>query len=246
MEQKKIEYPLGKGRYERPEIAMCKEKGYEINDPRDAIKIFEQKIAEFTGAKYAVAVDNLTDGLFLCLKMQNVSLYGEIESLCNFYEVSIPNRTYCSVPMTIINAKHNLKFEDLQWKGMYQLKPFPIWDCAVSFKRDMYKEGQLMVLSFQHKKRLCIGKGGMILTDNEDYYKWLVAARYEGRNLDVNQWDDEYSMIGWNMYMSPDDAARGILIFDDLLENNTNWDDWAGSENYPDLSTKKIFQRYVA
>jgi dTDP-4-amino-4,6-dideoxygalactose transaminase len=236
MEQKKIEYPLGKGRYERPEIEMCKAKGYEINDPRDAIKIFEQKIAEFTGAKYAVAVDNLTDGLFLSLKLLNEQLRPVI----------IPNRTYCSVPMTIKHAGNKLFFEDLQWKGMYQLQPFPIWDCAVSFKKDMYKEGQLMVLSFQHKKRLCIGKGGMILTDNEEYYKWLVAARYEGRNLDVNQWDDEYSMIGWNMYMSPDDAARGILIFDDLIENNTNWEDWAGSENYPDLSTKKIFQRYVA
>lgn len=240
MEQKKIKYPLGKGRYERPEIEMCKAKGYEINDPRDAIKIFEQKIAEFTGAKYAVAVDNLTDGLFLCLQM--LIEYG-VE---RHSTVTIPKRTYCSVPMTILNAEYELKFEPIEWKGIYQLKPFPIWDCAVSFKKDMYKEGQLMVLSFQHKKRLCIGKGGMVLTDDEDEYNWLVAARYEGRNLDVNQWDDEYSMIGWNMYMSPDDAARGILIFDDLIENNTNWEDWAGSENYPDLSTKKIFQKYVA
>jgi len=236
MEQKKIEYPLGQGRYERPEIQMCKDKGYDIKDPRDAISIFEKKIAEFTGAKYAVAVDNLTDGLFLCLGVLNKLLDPII----------IPNRTYCSVPMTILNAGYGLQLKDIAWSGMYQLTPMPIWDCAVSFKKDMYKEGQLMVLSFQHKKRLCIGKGGMILTDHEGYYKWLIAARYEGRNLDVNQWDDEYSMIGWNMYMSPDDAARGILIFDDLIENNTKWEDWAGSENYPDLSTKKIFQKYAS
>ena len=42
--------------------------GYKINTPWDAVDLFEKKVAEYAGSKYAVAIDNCTDALFLCLK----------------------------------------------------------------------------------------------------------------------------------------------------------------------------------
>ena len=43
---------------------LLKEQGYIVNDPWDILDIFEKKIAEFAGSKYAVGVDNCTDGMF--------------------------------------------------------------------------------------------------------------------------------------------------------------------------------------
>ena len=39
-----------------------------IEDAWDAVDLFERTIAEYTGSKYAVTIDNCTDALFLCLK----------------------------------------------------------------------------------------------------------------------------------------------------------------------------------
>ena len=39
-----------------------------IKDAWDAVDLFERAMAEYTGSKYAVAIDNCTDALFLCLK----------------------------------------------------------------------------------------------------------------------------------------------------------------------------------
>jgi len=214
---------------------MLRKKGFSIKDPRDVVEIFERTIADFCGSEYAVAVDNLTDGIFLCLKY--ISKLHD-NPLVND-TIQIPKHTYCSVPMACINAGYKIEFIDNEWEGMYRLKPFSIYDAATRFRKDMFPVmgNSLVVLSFQHKKRLCIGKGGMILTNSKLIYDWLKKASFEGRDLSVNQWDDEYSMIGWNMYMTPDDAARGLLIFQELKKIN-EWDDWASWENYPPIVRK--------
>jgi hypothetical protein len=141
--------------------------------------------------------------------------------------------------MAVHHAGCVVKFEDQNWQGVYQLKPYPIYDGAVRFTEGMYIPGALQCISFQIKKRLPIGKGGMIFTDDREAYEWLKLARFEGRNLEVDQWSDEYAFDGWNMYMTPEDAARGILIFDKLPKNN---EDTANQDNYPDLSQKKLFK----
>ena len=67
-------------------------------------------------------------------------------------------------------------------------------------------------------------------------------ASFEGRDLTVDQWSDNYTVKGWNMYMTPDDAARGILIFDALMEQSEVWDDTQDSTTYEDLRKQKIFK----
>ena len=90
-------------------------------------------------------------------------------------------RTYLSVPQSIIQAGGKVKFDDLKWKGIYQLKPYPIYDAAKRLTSNMYKEGTLMCLSFGIKKPLKLGKGGMILTDNKHAYRFLKKMRWSGR-----------------------------------------------------------------
>jgi len=62
-------WPSGKlpPHFQRPELAQVKKLGYDWQDPRDIVEIFEKKVAAFAGAKYGVSVDCCTNGLFLCL-----------------------------------------------------------------------------------------------------------------------------------------------------------------------------------
>jgi len=231
----KIKYnswPLGKlpKKWHRPELERIKEMGYEWQDPRDVIHIFEKKVAHFAGSKYAVAVDCCSNGIFLCLKY--VHACGKI---------TIPSKTYISVPMQIIHANCEVEFENIEWSGIYQLKPHNIWDGAVRWTKDMYMgKNALQVVSFQLKKRVPIGKGGIILTDSEKAYNWFKKASYDGRDLNKSYMEDDFEILGWHMYMTPEDAARGILLMDDVPKVNKDSGCWS---NYSDLSAKKIFNK---
>jgi len=226
--------------WQRPELKQVMDR-YALSDPRDVIKLFERKVADYAGSKYAVAVDSCTNALFLCLRYFYNSEDGDVFRI----EVTIPPHTYISVPQTIKNAGYKLYFHNIQdgykfkWDGFYRLDPYPIYDMAVRFTKNMYIPNTFCCLSFQIKKRLPIGKGGMILTDSLEAYNWLRKARYEGRDTDKPYDEDMIEFTGWNMYMTPEDAARGIMIFDELPEYNEDICDWS---NYHDLRKQKVFQ----
>ena len=235
---KYLPWPYGKlGSKERSELTELKEAGYDFSDPIDIIDIFEKKVAKFAGSKYAIAVNSASSGIFMCLKhYQNT--YGNQKDFPT--TITVPSRTYISVPMTVVNAGFKVKFEDIKWKGIYDLEPFNLVDGATRWTKDMYVgDGALQVVSFQIKKRVPIGAGGMILTDNKKEYEWLKLASHDGRNMNVHYGDDEFAVIGWHMNMIPEDAARGILLMDSLPEVN---EDVYGWENYYDISKRKVFE----
>lgn len=133
---------------------------------------FERRVAEYAGAKHAVAVDCCTSAIFLSLQ------YRKLQGWAN--DVTLPARTYVSVPMACLHAGFRIKFDDYHWLGKYELAPFDIWDGAKRFRRGMY-EGGLHCLSFHVKKIIDIGRGGMVLTDDKHAADWLRKARYDGR-----------------------------------------------------------------
>ena len=235
---KYLPWPYGKlGRKERSELNELKEAGYDFSDPIDIIDIFEKKVAKFAGSKYGVAVNSSSSGIFLCLKYYQ-AMYGNQKDFPT--TITVPSRTYISVPMTVINAGFKVKFEDIKWKGIYDLEPFNLVDGATRWTKNMYVgDGALQVVSFQIKKRVPIGAGGMILTDNKKEYEWLKLASHDGRNMNVHYGDDEFAVMGWHMNMIPEDAARGILLMDSLPEVN---EDVYGWENYYDISKRKVFK----
>ena len=230
MNKKYEAWPLGRLRkeWQRSELEDVKAIGYEWDDPRDVVDAFEEQVAKLTGSKYAVAVDCCSHGLFLAMK------YLGCEG-----EITIPKRTWVSVPMQIKHAGCKPVFEDTEWSGAYQLKPHPIWDAAVRFTRDMYIPDTLMVLSFQIKKILPIGRGGMILTDSKEAYDWFRKARIDGRNTTATYDADNVDMIGWHFYMTPEDAARGLIILNDLPDVNP---DSCSHKNYIDVSEFEVFK----
>tara|TARA_X000001036_G_C20466532_1_gene719697 strand:- start:53 stop:691 length:639 start_codon:yes stop_codon:yes gene_type:complete len=203
------------------------------HNPYRIVQMFEEEMAIYTGATYAVAVSSCTDALLMCCAYEKVK--GK--------EVTIPKRTYISVPQSIVHAGGIPVFEDRPWKGVYRLEPFPIYDSAKRLTSNMYIPGNHMCLSFHLKKPLCIGKGGMIITDSKDAYDWFIKARYEGRSFDndMSYQEDEIDIMGWNMYMSPEQAARGLWL---LQHYPVHAEDQIEDPDYRDITTFPLFKNY--
>jgi dTDP-4-amino-4,6-dideoxygalactose transaminase len=234
-------WPLGKlpKEFQRPEPELIRELGYEWDDPRDIVDIFERKVAKWAGSEYAIATDCCSNAIFLCLQYYKTFHWWEDDFVP---QVKIPKRTYISVPMQIIHAGFKVVFDDREWSGIYRLEPTNIWDAAVRWTKDMYIPNSLMCLSFQIKKKVPIGRGGMILTDNKLAHTWLKLASYDGRDLTTPYTEkDHFKMIGWHTYMTPEDAARGIILMDQIPEINP---DWGGDINY--IDTSKIIKKLTS
>lgn len=211
-------------------------KEYSINDPWDWVDVFENTVKQYTGSKHAIACDSNSNAIRLLLH------YLDITNC----DIEIPKRTYVSVPNQIILSGNRPKFVDTHWDGMYELGDTNIVDAATAFHQEMYKEFEdsYMVLSFHTKKIVNIGKGGMILTNDDKFEKWARPMIYDGRNKRNLYKDDEFSCIGWHMYMTPEDAYRGMMILQServQLQNKTVGGSWA----YKDLSKEKIYKKYV-
>jgi dTDP-4-amino-4,6-dideoxygalactose transaminase len=196
---------------------------------------FEKALADYTGAPFVVAVDNQSNALFLALMYEGVQ--GK--------EITIPSRTYPSVPCEIIHAGGKVKFKPgkgTTLKGAYQLEPTKVWDSALSFTHGMYKPGTFMCISFTGPyKHFKLSKGGAILTDNLTAYEWFKRARFSGRR-ECSYHEDTFDMLGWNFYMMPELAARGLLLINQFYEGNGNPKKNEDLElPYPDLSKYKVY-----
>lgn len=204
-------------------------------NPYLVVEEFEKRIAEWCGSKYAVAVESGTAAIFLSL------MWKSKDKLWRGLPIIIPSRTYPSVPCSIIHAGFKVQFEDCKWNGEYELEPLDIWDAALRFKKGMY-HGGMQCLSFHIKKNLPIGRGGMILLDDEEVYEWLKRARFDGRNP-IPLSEDSFTMLGWNMYLEPADAARGIQLFEVLRQKHPDGveDLVMEEQGYPDLSKYEIY-----
>jgi len=197
---------------------------------------FESLLCKYTGSPFAVAVDNQSNALFLSLKYEGID--GK--------EITIPARTYPSVPCEIIHAGGKVKFHKVTGetlKGAYHLKGSRTWDSALRFTSDMYIPNSFMCVSFTGPyKHLKLSKGGAILTDDYQAYLWFKRARCSGRR-ECSYHNDNLDMLGWNFYMMPELAARGCLLMAQFYDSYGMPKENEDLEiKYPDLSKFKVYQ----
>lgn len=214
----------------RPALIVATEHYGRKADPWDIVSLFEEKIASFCGSKYAVALDSCTNALYLNLK------YHRLENM----EINIPKQTYLSVPQIILHSNNLPTFRNEQWSGIYQLGETSIFDAAGRLKPNMYIKNSFMCLSFHLRKCLPIGKGGIVLMDSFEAYQWMQLAVYEGRDRRIPHDSIEDIVInGWNMYMTPEEAAYGIDLFEEYVKDAKELDypDSTYSSKYVDVST---------
>ena len=208
---------------------------YDITDE------FEKQLGDYTGAPYVITVDNQSNGLFLALYYEHY-----VNKSIPTDEITIPSRTYPSVPCEIIHAGLKVKFKPVKGKtltGAYPLEPTNVWDSALSFTSEMYKPGTHMCISFTGPyKHFKLSKGGAILTDSHEAYLWFKRARYSGRR-ECSYHDDNFDMLGWNFYMMPELAARGLLLMNQFYNGTTPKQNEDLEMPYPDLSKFEVYTK---
>jgi len=196
---------------------------------------FEKALSDYTGAKYVACVDNQSNAIFLSLMYENIK----------DKEISIPSRTYPSVPCEIIRAGGFVKFipsEKETLKGAYQLSPTRTIDSALRFTSNMYIPNTFMCVSFTGPyKHLKLSKGGAILLDDLNAYQWFKRYRNSGRR-ECSYHEDNFDMLGINCYMMPEIAARGLLLIQQFYDIKGNPKINEDLElPYPDLSKFPIY-----
>jgi dTDP-4-amino-4,6-dideoxygalactose transaminase len=213
-----------------------------VKNVHNITKDFEEELQKYTGAPHAIALDNMSNALFLALyyeKNVKKSLEGNT--------ITIPSRTYPSVPCEIIHAGLKVEFDPVKEntiKGAYQLKGSNVWDSALRFTGDMYIPSTHMCLSFTGPyKTLKLSKGGAIITDDYSAMLWFKRARFSGRR-ECSYHDDHFDMIGWNFYMMPELAARGLLMMSQFYNLDGTKKQIEDLElPYPDLSKYEIYKQ---
>jgi len=187
---------------------------------------FEKEIADFFGSPYAVAVDCCTHSLELCLR------YSGAKS------ISVPKRTYISVPFLAEKLGIELKWRDEDWHNYYYVTE-DIIDAAILWEENSYIPGTFMCISFQFRKHLSLGRGGVILLDNEDAALELKKMSYDGRTPTPLWRDQDISSMGYHYYMTPETAEMGLKKLPEAKKNKPK--QWVVSD-YPDLTQMKVFK----
>jgi len=191
------------------------------------VREFENKIADFFGAPYAVAVDCCTHGLELCLRYLNIKHY------------TVPKRTYISVPFLAKKLNISFDWKDEDWEDYYYLGDTKIIDAAVLWRQNSYIPDTYMCISFQHKKHLSLGKGGIILTNSKKDVIMLKKMSYDGRNPDTPWRKQNIDMVGYHYYMTPETALLGLQKLPDAIKNKPK--KWKVTD-WPDLTKMEIFK----
>jgi len=187
---------------------------------------FENKIAEFFGAPYAVAVDCCTHGVELCLRYTKAT------------KIEVPKRTYISIPFLANKLQIELEWKNEKWVDYYYLTDKVI-DAAVLWKQNSYIPGTYMSLSFQYQKHLSLGRGGIILLDNEKDAIELKKMSYDGRLPNIPWREQNISSFGYHYYMTPETAQLGLdKLSQAKITTPRQWkvNDW------PDLTQMEIFK----
>ena len=188
---------------------------------------FEKEVAKFFGAPYAVAVDCCTHGLELCLRYKSIK------------NITVPKNTYLSVPMLAEKLDLGITWVDQKWQDYYYLTE-DIIDAAVHWSPNSYIPNTYMCISFQYRKHLSLGRGGVILLDKKEDYDILKKMSYDGRSPDASWTAQNIKLIGYHYYMTPETAELGLKKLPSAITTEPKkwvYTDWV------DLTTLDVFKK---
>lgn len=197
-------------------------------EPFATVKKFEEKIAEFYGAPYAVSTDCCTHAIELSLRYTGIQ------------KVTCPSRTYVGIPMTLQKLNLEWHWIDLEWEDYYYIGNTHIIDAAVYWQSNGYIPGTFMCLSFQYQKHLNLIRGGAILLDDKDAYQTLKKMSYDGREPDTLWKEQDIDTWGFHYYMAPETAQMGLDKIDSAIATPPRRKNY---RDYPWLPIMKVFSR---
>jgi dTDP-4-amino-4,6-dideoxygalactose transaminase len=182
---------------------------------------FEQRLAEYTGAPYAVLTDGCTHALELCFRLDRIT-YTEFTAF-----------TYISIPQLMhkLNITYQLQSDYWYTVGEYHFRGTNTWDSARRLEPGMYRPGQKQCVSFGHGKPLQLGKCGAILLDSKAEYLALSRMRSDGRDLSIVPWQDQISFDeGYHYCPTLETCQLGLEQLPKITKHITQ-------QQYPDCRT---------
>ena len=176
---------------------------------------------------FAVAVDSCTHGIELCLRYNNVK------------SINVPKQTYISIPFLAKKLNLGLEWRTQNWKDFYYIS-YSVIDAAVLWRPNSYIPKTFMSISFQYQKHLSLGRGGMILTDNQEAAIKLKKMSYDGRLPNIPWKEQNIDTVGYHYYMTPETAEEGLIKLPNAILNKPK--EWTIND-WPDLTKLEIFRK---
>lgn len=215
------------------------------------VREFEEMIAKFTGAKYAVAFSNGTAALHGACYAAGVGEGDEVittpmtfaaSSNCVLYmggtpvfadidpetfnidvkeiEKSITKKTKAIIPVDFTGQAVDID----GIKEIIKDRDIVIIEDGAHSLGTKYKgtrvggQADMTMFSFHPVKTITTGEGGIITTNNEEYYEKLISFRSHGITREIDQLEDkdgggwyyEQLDLGFNYRMTDFQAALGI------------------------------------
>ena len=203
-------------------------------NPYAVVQQFEKAVGAYCGAPFVVSVTSCTAAIELAL-LWNRWDHGTP------HRITIPARTYKSVPDAIIRAGFKVQFSADAWLGDYRLIGSSVWDSARRFTSGMYVPGRMVCTSHHASKILGATQGGCILHDDLAADVFLRRARFDGRAEGVTPKDDKFDIrpeFVRHCYMSNDVAAMLLLKLHSLPRHNES----LPNDSYPPLDEMDIYK----
>lgn len=179
----------------------------------ETVEEFETAIAEYTGYKYAIAVNSATSGLFVAY-----SVVFPYIGIPKGQSLSMPANTFVATANMALAAGYAVKLVDTDEDGVlrdrithvsvtYSGNPEPqgiVGDDAHYVMRNMAHRSQLVsVLSTHAIKPITTGEGGVIMTNDSVLHERMRKLVDHGRSKDGFG-------FGYNFRMPAINAALGI------------------------------------
>lgn len=210
---------------------------------------FEQTVADYVGAKYAVAISNGTSALHAACFAAGIGPGDEIITTPLTFAASANCVLYCGgtpVFADVDPKTYNIDPEDIQRKITDRTKAIIAvhlagQPCDMDAIHSIAREHGLIVIedgahalgsvykgkkvgsmsdmttfSFHPVKPITTGEGGMIVTDNEDFYKKMILFRSHGITRDDSMmtrndgpWFYQQFDLGYNYRITDIQCALG-------------------------------------
>lgn len=170
---------------------------------------FEDKIADYVGAKYAVSFNSATSAIFLIFLNKKTT-------------VSIPSIIPPVVPNAIITSNNEYNFyDDVDWVGnsyvLHDFGDYKVIDSAQKLEQNQFKKEckpqDLMVFSFYPTKPVGTCDGGIVVSDDEEKILKLKEMALNGMSFSENNWDRKIKFPGYKMYMNSIQADIALNNF---------------------------------
>lgn len=210
---------------------------------------FEQTVADYVGAKYAVAISNGTSALHAACFAAGIEPGDEVITTPLTFAASANCVLYCGgtpVFADVDPKTYNIDTEDIQRKITDRTKAIIAvhlagQPCDMDAIHSIAREHGLIVIedgahalgsvykgkkvgsmsdmttfSFHPVKPITTGEGGMIVTDNEDFYKKMILFRSHGITRDDSMmtrndgpWFYQQFNLGYNYRITDIQCALG-------------------------------------